>query len=51
MSVRRLAVRAGLLGLAAFLVLGGAVGTAALTSATASGATAGGPSPPPHPNV
>jgi len=51
MSARKLTARAGLLGLAALLLLAGGFGAAGLTDATASGATSGGPSPPPHPNV
>jgi len=50
-SVRKLAARAALLGLAAFLLASGGFGAAGVAEATASGATSGGPSPPPHPNV
>jgi len=49
--VRMYAARVGLLGLAALLLLGGGFGAAGLVHASASGATSGGPSPPPHPNV
>jgi len=49
-SVRKLAARIGLLGLAVLMVIGGEFGVAGFTS-TAAGATAGSPSPPPHPNV
>lgn len=50
MSVRKLAARIGLLGLAVLMVIGGEYGAAGLVS-TAGGATGGSPSPPPHPNV
>jgi hypothetical protein len=50
-SIRKLAARIGLVGLAALMVLGGGFGAGVLTSVMAGGATAGGPSPPPHPNV
>lgn len=49
--MRMFAARVGLLGLAALLLLGGGFGAAGLVQATASGATSGSPSPPPHPNV
>ena len=50
MSLRKLATRIGLLGVAVLMVIGGGFGAAGLVG-TASGTTAGGPSPPPHPNV
>lgn len=50
MSVRKLAARIGLLGLVVLMVIGGEYGAVGLAS-TAAGATAGSPSPPPHPNV
>jgi hypothetical protein len=50
-SIRTLTARIGLLGLAALVLLGGGFGAAGLAHATAAGATSGGPSPPPHPNV
>ena len=50
-SLRKLAARAGLLGIAAAMVVGGGFGATVLPGTTATGSTVGGPSPPPHPNV
>ena len=50
MSLRKPVIRIGLLGIAVLMVIGGGFGAAGLVG-TAAGATSGGPSPPPHPNV